>query len=186
MTKPAVPPEWWQDQSGEWWHPQPGWYPDPSAKTRWRWRWRWRWWDGYQWTDLTNYGPNRPVSSVSLPSIRSVSPRIRSTTTVIVERVLEIEPIFETAQPSSVFASDLRASASTLRTAPSLWFVTIALGLAMDIPTRSQVEAVAFTLVFFGIELFLAGFAGVQRVWFVQLFRGQSFDRAEVLLTGYP
>jgi hypothetical protein len=113
-----------------------------------------------------------------------------------------VSPEPEDVGPWRTFVNDLSASARTLRATPTLVILTLVLHLAFagdliatDLDRRSRntcllhhplsacpphAWVVLVGLPYLLVALFLVGFGGPQRVWFMRAHRGQPTDRSAV------
>ena len=78
------------------------------------------------------------------------------------------------ARREATFGGDLAASLSAWRTAPALPLLTLAVAALADL---ADVVGLAGSVIALPALLFLAGFAGTQRIWYLRVFRGQTLER---------
>lgn len=86
------------------------------------------------------------------------------------------EPVPPEGGPWTLYRSDLVWSAKAIASAPALLALTVALTLLSEAAARIPV---AGGLVAIALSLFVAGFTGTLRVWFLRIARHRSFGSAE-------
>jgi hypothetical protein len=90
-------------------------------------------------------------------------------------------PLAVPQPPWSNYRSDLRWSAKTLWESPYLVFVSLGLVVLFDLSVRQVIRPRGVAGVLdLAVEVFLVGFVGAQRVWFLRKLRGVRFEAAEV------
>ena len=130
--------------------PPAGWYSDPDERPG-----LLRYWDGSVWTDQYNQ------SSIPQGSLPDPQPQVGS--------------------PWGTYCTDLKWSASTLWSSPQLVIVSLGIIAIFDLSTRQIIRPAAVTgLLVLAVEVFLVGFIGAQRVWFLRKLRGVRFDAREM------
>jgi hypothetical protein len=135
--------------------PPAGWYPDPAGNPE-----LLRYWDGSIWKEgFLNVRAHQLDDS----------------------RILLPIPQAQSGSPWGTYRSDLKWSARTLRSSP--YFVLVSLGLVaiFDLSSRQVIKPRGVAgLLAFAVEVFLIGFVGAQRVWFLRKLQGLRFVAAEV------
>ena len=113
-----------------------------------------RYWDGSAWTEHTD------VSTIG--------------------RSVDLEPLPQTGSPLATYWGDLKQSARVLWASPALVLLSVALLLIPEAQAHRARPTALWTLVGLAAELFLVGFVGAQRIWFVRKLRGRSLEPNEV------
>jgi hypothetical protein len=90
-------------------------------------------------------------------------------------------PHAQSGSPGKTYRSDLKWSANTLRSSPYFVLVSVGLVALFDLSSRGVIRPRAVAgLLSFAIEVFLIGFVGAQRVWFLRKLQGARFEAREV------
>jgi hypothetical protein len=135
--------------------PPAGWYLDPGGSPG-----LLRYWDGSIWRE--EFHDSRTLltgdSLVPLPVPRTQS-----------------------GSPGRTYRSDLKWSANTLRASPYFVLVSVGLVAIFDLSSRGVIRPRAVSgLLSLVVEVFLIGFVGAQRVWFLRKLQGTRFEAREV------
>jgi len=134
--------------------PPAGWYENPDGTLG-----TLRYWDGSDWAaESVRYkAPLRPDRADRLPV-----------------------PARQEGSPWGMYKADLKWSANALRRDPLLAVITIATFVALEFTFRMGHRPNGWLIFFaFAAELYLAGFVGLQRVWFLRKLRNVSFSARE-------
>jgi hypothetical protein len=135
--------------------PPAGWYRDPDGNAG-----GLRYWDGSIWTEHR---------SASTPPLHEIT-----------QEVLP-EPQSQQGSSWEMFRTDLKWSAHELRRSPLLLLITVAIFALIDLGLRRDVQPTGVTVpLSLAAEVYLVGFVGAQRVWFLRKLRGVPFHAREM------
>jgi hypothetical protein len=90
------------------------------------------------------------------------------------------EPTIQSGAPWATYWADLKWSAMALWSCPFLAIVSVALLAIVDLGTRGAIGTAVSALLTLIVEVFLIGFVGTQRVWFLRHLNGERFDAQDV------
>jgi hypothetical protein len=121
--------------------PPAGWYLDPAGTPG-----LLRYWDGSTWQEQVRHSGTQLTGDPLVP--------------------LPV-PHAQSGSPWSIYRSDLKRSASALRSSPYFVLMSVGLVAVFDLSSRGVIRPRAVAgLLSFAVEVFLIGFVGAQRVWF--------------------
>lgn len=175
--------------------PPAGWYPDPTGSPG-----GLRYWDGARWTEHRHDAPSRPQHDAPQgwtqgPDGRWQPPGDGRTYGIARTEIQNSawdpgmpsawptaisDPIPQSGRAWGTYRADLKWSARALVESPWLVVVTVAIYAVFELGARGVRPVGLWIFITIAAEVFLIGFIGTQRVWFLRRARGVPITSAEV------